>query len=1470
MNASSSRPRPACSCGQTSAVAAVVLIVALLFPATLGAQWVQTNGPYGGYISALAVSGSNLFAGTDGGVFLSTNNGGSWTAANNGLLGRISALAVSGSDLFAASGGVFHSSNNGLTWGPVNSGLTYASVTTLAVSGSNLFAGTVYSGTGAGTGTGGVFLSTNKGESWVLVNTGLTNTDIYSLVASGSNVFAGTANGGGVFLSTNNGGNWTPVNTGLTNTAIHALTVSGSNLFAGTDGGVFLSTNNGGSWTPVNTGLASPYVLRLAVIGTNLFAAAYGGVFLSTNNGGSWAPVNNGLTNTQVQAFAVSGTNLFAGTYGGGVFLSTNNGASWTQGKTGLSKASVIAFAVSGSDLFAGGYSGVDLSTNNGGNWTPVNTGMTNPIVQCFVVSGANTFAGTSGSGVYLSTNNGISWTAVNTGLTNLNIYSLAVSDANLFAGTFGNGVFISTNNGGSWTPISTGLTSTSIQSLAVSGTNLFAATYGGGVFLSTDHGGSWTPVNNGLTYNHVRSLAVSGSNLLEGESGVNLSTNNGASWTPVSTGLPKSLYWAFAVSGSCLFVGGGSGVFLSTNNGGSWAPVNTSLANTNVRSLTVSGSTLFAGTDGGAWRRPLSEMVPIMSLSQSSYSVSSAAGTVFAWVTNVGADTLSWTTIDHDPWLVSESVLKDTIAISYGVNTSASPRTGTVTVISNAWNSPMTLTITQAGATSGTLAVTVRDAEDWGLAGANASVRLYGSSGQLVGTQRTNASSVATFTNVPSGSGYYYTVEYLPSDPTAQFGTLYWGKKTGITVAGGQTRYDTFTRNMPYAPSITVFNSATNENVGSKTVPEGTPLRIELVAKNPTYTGAASQTVRARIVLDTNRTAPYEVDMSSTSQVMAVGSSSTIVFNYTPQRAGRYYEAGALIVPVNGVDTYTEGFSGYSQPFFTVIAPVTSPPWSAHNTGVSHTIIIPTATSPSVDGAAVKAGDYVGVFYDSSGTLACAGFERWTGTGDVGVSAAGDDPTTAAKDGLASGEVFKWKIYRASDGKVFDAQATYAPVGGIITNTNLFAVNGISRLSSLVGSSAVQILALRAGWSLVSSYIAPASAVLDDMFTGMATDMVILKNGQGRSYIPSVPVNSIGLWVSSEGYLLKMAAARSLTLHGVKMAPESTPLSLPSGWSIMAYLRESELAITSALGGVASDIVLVKDQNGKTYLPSLGVNSIGTMKPGQGYQVKMASAHVLNYPASTASPPAQILARAPLSQTQSVKDGTLPPWVSSNTGVSHSIILPLSATPTIDGAALSSGDYVGVFYDSSGTPSCAGFEAWTGVGTIVVTAYGDDPTTSARDGLVQGETFRWKLWLHSDGRIVDAHASYMPTGSLGGVVSDSGAYTANGISGLASLAGSLTSVRERALPKDIALRQHYPNPFNPSTVIRFELPRESYVSLRVYNPLGQEIRTLVDGARSAGVYEVRFDAAGLPSGMYIYRMKAGEFIQTKRLMLLR
>jgi photosystem II stability/assembly factor-like uncharacterized protein len=285
-------------------------------------------------------------------VYSFSNQLSSWTAVNTGLTHtNVLALAVSGMNLFAGTNGsVFLSTNSGSRWTAVNTGLPqYTIVNTLVVSGTNLFAGTYGDG---------VFYSTNNGTNWNAVNTGLTNANIYTLAVSGTNLFAGTDVG--VFLSTNNGTSWMAVNTGLPITHVWSLAVSGTNLFAGSGGsGVFLSNNNGTSWTVINSGLTSRYIVALAISGTNLFAGTEGGIILSTNNGTSWTAVNNNIPNIDVHSFAVSGSNLFVGTNTSSVLLSTNNGSSWTAINSGLTISYVNTLVVYGTNLFAGTNGGV-------------------------------------------------------------------------------------------------------------------------------------------------------------------------------------------------------------------------------------------------------------------------------------------------------------------------------------------------------------------------------------------------------------------------------------------------------------------------------------------------------------------------------------------------------------------------------------------------------------------------------------------------------------------------------------------------------------------------------------------------------------------------------------------------------------------------------------------------------------------------------------------------------------------------------------------------------------------------------------------------------------------------------------------------------------------------------------------------------------------------------------------------------
>ena len=106
---------------------------------------------------------------------------------------------------------------------------------------------------------------------------------------------------------------------------------------------------------------------------------------------------------------------------------------------------------------------------------------------------------------------------------------------------------------------------------------------------------------------------------------------------------------------------------------------------------------------------------------------------------------------------------------------------------------------------------------------------------------------------------------------------------------------------------------------------------------------------------------------------------------------------------------------------------------------------------------------------------------------------------------------------------------------------------------------------------------------------------------------------------------------------------------------------------------------------------------------------------------------------------------------------------------------------------------------------------------------------------------------------------------------------GGIVSVNNRKenLPAGFVLYQNYPNPFNPSTTIKYAIPainnREATkVKLVVYDLLGREVATLVNGEKSAGSYQAYFDGSALTSGLYFYKLQAGNFIQTRKMLLIK
>ena len=100
---------------------------------------------------------------------------------------------------------------------------------------------------------------------------------------------------------------------------------------------------------------------------------------------------------------------------------------------------------------------------------------------------------------------------------------------------------------------------------------------------------------------------------------------------------------------------------------------------------------------------------------------------------------------------------------------------------------------------------------------------------------------------------------------------------------------------------------------------------------------------------------------------------------------------------------------------------------------------------------------------------------------------------------------------------------------------------------------------------------------------------------------------------------------------------------------------------------------------------------------------------------------------------------------------------------------------------------------------------------------------------------------------------------------------GVVTSTKEQTqLPTEYSLSQNYPNPFNPSTTIRYALPKAQFVTLKIFNMTGQELTTLVNQQQTAGEHSFHWQAENLPSGVYLFRLQAGDFSATRKMILMR
>jgi hypothetical protein len=280
-------------------------------------------------------------------------------------------------------------------------------------------------------------------------------------------------------------------------------------------------------------------------------------------------------------------------------------------------------------------------------------------------------------------------------------------------------------------------------------------------------------------------------------------------------------------------------------------------------------------------------------------------------------------------------------------------------------------------------------------------------------------------------------------------------------------------------------------------------------------------------------------------------------------------------------------------------------------NTGKNSTIILPADINPKINNRPIEIGDAVGVFFIRNNNYYCAGYNTWTGN-DLEITVWGDDSSTLVKDGFSDNEKYNIIAWDALVGLEYPINVRY------FSGPDNFQHGTISVISRFPDYSDTLKIPLLPGWNMISSYGLPINTDIIEVFSQINTEIAIVKDNYGNTFIPKYDINSILNWDVTKGYNVFSYSNQFLEIHGTIVNPENTLIYLNQGWNIVSYLRSTPMDIEIALEQLITNgnIVIVKDNEGNVYIPEFGINTIGNMKPGKGYQIYMNSDDSFVYPA--------------------------------------------------------------------------------------------------------------------------------------------------------------------------------------------------------------------------------------------------------------
>ncbi len=577
--------------------------------------------------------------------------------------------------------------------------------------------------------------------------------------------------------------------------------------------------------------------------------------------------------------------------------------------------------------------------------------------------------------------------------------------------------------------------------------------------------------------------------------------------------------------------------------------------------------------------------------------------------------------------------------------------------------------------------------------------------------------------------------------------------------------------------------------------------------------------------------------------------------------------DSGTIISTTDGGTTWVNEFSGTTENLNSVFFLNENEGWAAGDNG---TILIFKGSSiiespyfvnvwsgnpylamniyiiaADIDGIELIEGDEIAVF---DGDL-CVGSailnDTLTNSTILNIIASTDDPGTTSIDGFQVGNEITFKFWDSINQKeVVNITPTYS------TGGPLFISQGTA-VAELNGTLDVdQQIELIAGWNILSLVATPDDLNMLNVLNPLITDDHLLKvQDETGNAIEELPapigwINNIGDWLNTEGYYAKVSSLCTLSVSG---PPVNLPLDIPlsSGWNIMGYPVEDPQDGIAALNSLisANQLVKVQDEAGNAIeeLPApIGwVNNIGQLEMGEGYYIKVNTNTNLELDEPVTLPKEPVYVKRTLipKYFKTVFDGN--PYQPMNIYVSIDDFLTGTEISVFD-AGLCIGATVITDLDKK-------------INILPLVAGKDDPLTIEKDGYTEGNDISIRIW---DGER-ERNIEYDFTGNIK-FVSRGSAFV------------NVSASNAINIPTEYSLSNNYPNPFNPSTIIEYGLPASNNVQLFIYNILGEQVAKLVDEYQNAGYHKVVFHGNDLPSGVYVYRIISGDFISSKKSILIK